>query len=368
VPYANRYDDSDTRRLLRSAALAALVWTVLGVALAFLPAFRRTDVQKQYRDVAITLAPPEKKVLAASELPRPEPPAAKPDEKPVEPEKTPQKVPEKTAAPKSALASKSGPAAQKPAAPKPASSASAAAASRTADTPKSAGLGIPNFSAPVQSSSAASSDAEYLDFSSQTASRQQEARRTPDGGNPEAELLGSAGIVRKDEDSGAAAARPERTPPGQAAAETSSALEKIAGTAKSPSSSNAASADASAGTAGMPNANAQASGTAASPSIASSSVSGLAFDGVPRKILQPAVPAIALPENLARLVDSDRRVEISFTVLEDGTVPVGTVSFTPSAALPAEIRDYLKREFSHWRFEKHTDSGQAKFVYSIRMQ
>jgi hypothetical protein len=97
-------------------------------------------------------------------------------------------------------------------------------------------------------------------------------------------------------------------------------------------------------------------------------VSGFSFDGASRKLLYPAKPAIVLPDNLAKLVDSSRAVTVGFTVLADGSVPAGTISFTPSAILPAEIRDWLRKEFSSWRFEKSSEDGQARFLYSIRVE
>jgi hypothetical protein len=36
--------------------------------------------------------------------------------------------------------------------------------------------------------------------------------------------------------------------------------------------------------------------------------------------------------------------------------------------LPAEIRDWLRREFSRWRFEKGSSDGHAQFEYSIRVK
>jgi antitoxin component of MazEF toxin-antitoxin module len=111
---------------------------------------------------------------------------------------------------------------------------------------------------------------------------------------------------------------------------------------------------------------AAASGSQGSSPV--SSVSSLAFEGSPRRLLYPASPAITLPESLARTVDSNRSVTVTFTVLADGSVPSALVRFTPQAALSPEIRDFLTKEFSRWRFEKSAQDGQARFLYSIRMQ
>jgi hypothetical protein len=99
-----------------------------------------------------------------------------------------------------------------------------------------------------------------------------------------------------------------------------------------------------------------------------SSISGLTFDGTQRKLVYPSNPTIILPDNLRKLIDSNRTVTVSFSVKSDGSVPGGLITFTPTAILPAEIRDYLRKEFSSWRFEKGGEDGQAKFLYSIKVE
>jgi len=92
------------------------------------------------------------------------------------------------------------------------------------------------------------------------------------------------------------------------------------------------------------------------------------FDGRPRRLVYPADPAIALPPHLARLIDSDRTVTVAFTVRADGSVPATLVTFTPTAALPAEVREYLRAEFARWRFDQDREDGHARFLYSIKMK
>ncbi|HRR02691.1 MAG TPA: hypothetical protein P5286_07300, partial [Treponemataceae bacterium] len=82
----------------------------------------------------------------------------------------------------------------------------------------------------------------------------------------------------------------------------------------------------------------------------------------------PAKPGIILPPHLARLIDSDRSVTVLFVVRADGSVPASLVRFSPSALLPPEVQNYLKNEFSTWRFERGSDDGQARFLYSITVQ
>jgi hypothetical protein len=156
-----------------------------------------------------------------------------------------------------------------------------------------------------------------------------------------------------------------------ASKETQAALGEIAGSAKGPSlsgSQGAASAKSGSGNGGPVGGRGSDGARGVGGTGSGSPISGLSFDGSQRKLLYPAKPAIALPENLARLVDSNRTVTVTFTVLADGSVPPGNISFTPSAILPAEIRDYLRREFSTWRFEKSVEDGQARFLYSIRVE
>lgn len=376
MTYTGRTDESDIRRLASSAVLAVLLWAVVGIVLAFVPAFRRTNVPKEYRDLVITLAslPADVPVFEA------EPQKVVPEEPqkvvPDAPAPVPVPVPPRAQTEDPGKVSVSNTPAAKPepaAKPQPAAKPEPAAKPQTAAKPepatKSAGLGIPNFSAPVQSSPAAVSDAEFLDFSSQAVSRQQEAKRSNDGGIPAAELQGAAGVVVRDQNVPASSVRPARVQPGAADTGTTAALDRIAASAKAGDSAEVTAGGDFAASAGESRSTGESrSRAAAAGAVSLSAISGLSFEGVPRKLMSPAVPSITLPDSLASLVDSDRSVTVQFTVLADGTVPIGLVFFSPSAVLPPEIRDYLKREFSLWRFEKHTEDGQARFVYSIKMQ
>jgi hypothetical protein len=97
-------------------------------------------------------------------------------------------------------------------------------------------------------------------------------------------------------------------------------------------------------------------------------VGPITFEGTARRLLYPAKPGIILPPHLARLIDSDRSVTVLFVVRADGSVPASLVRFSPSALLPPEVQNYLKNEFSTWRFERGSDDGQARFLYSITVQ
>ncbi len=143
-----------------------------------------------------------------------------------------------------------------------------------------------------------------------------------------------------------------------ASAETKRALAAIGDA----SASGAGSGDAADSDSGSRSSSAV--GTAGDTSRAKASGSGpVVFDGRPRRLVYPADPAIALPPHLARLIDSDRTVTVAFTVRADGSVPATLVSFTPTAALPAEVREYLRAEFARWRFEQ-----DRRFLYSIKMK
>lgn len=220
-----------------------------------------------------------------------------------------------------------------------------------------AGLGIPNFSKPVSSSNENSGNAEYLDFSSSNETLRPKAESSIQSGSPVAEFEGTAAEVQKNTDtavsvSGKKSGAKSSTTRSAVSAETSRSLSNV-----------------SSGSSGSDTSVVQPlSASGSVPASSSSTVGGVSFDGIARKLLFPSDPAIVLPAHLARLVDSDRTVTVQFTVRPDGTVPLGSVSFIPSAALPGEVRDYLKNEFSRWRFEKNDNDGQANFLYSIRMK
>jgi hypothetical protein len=265
---------------------------------------------------------------------------------------------------------------------KTANAPKAAKAARSTAAPASSGLGIPDFAPETRSVKTTDSSGNFLEFGNPEAEAgaTQARSASPNATAAEPELEGSVATVQHPQAKPVRASSSSRTASGtQGAAsdETSRALGDIAGSAgkgtPAAGSSGGAVGDASAsggsrqtGTVRSGTGTATASGSQGSSPV--SSVSSLAFEGSPRRLLYPATPAITLPENLARTVDSNRSVTVTFTVLADGSVPSALVRFTPQAALSPEIRDFLSKEFSRWRFEKSGQDGQARFLYSIRMQ
>lgn len=344
----------DRRRLIRSSLIAAAFWLVLVAALSLISFVAPVKEVRQFKSVKLTLAAPAPAVLPAASAVR-------------------SGVSSVPAVPAAGLASAAGqkvpgsPASKKPGAVSPKSAAAKSAG----------GLGIPNFSSPPSSGStrptSGSVSGNSLDFASSGDQSASVAAQAPKGANAVVEFEGAAAsvvspasrgtgkTVRSGGSGGASGAA--------ASGDTSASLGDIAAAAKSGSfggSGSAGGQGAKLGTGGS--SGGQGGAGSGTGSVSSGPVSGFSFDGASRKLLYPAKPAIVLPDNLAKLVDSSRAVTVSFTVLADGSVPAGTISFTPSAILPAEIRDWLRKEFSSWRFEKSSEDGQARFLYSIRVE
>ena len=348
----NAIELSDRKRLIHSSLVSLGFWFVIAMIVILAPVTKNVVVEEKYPVVAINLtalppAPPVRSVVAetapvvpaVSSVPAAAPAAAKaavPAAKAVTPKATAAK----------AATAKAAPAKVSPVKP-------------TEKTGAVAGLGIPNFSTPIASTTGTTDASESLDFSSTTESSHPATVSRPRGGTPAAELEGAAATISKDTGtkkvSGSGSAKTGGS--GAVSSETASTLAQIAGSAKSGTSNGSMSGNA--------NGKATGSGLAGS-SGTGSSVTGLSFDGTQRTLLYPLNPSIALPVSLRKLIDSDRTVTVSFSVKADGSVPGGLIVFTPTAILPAEILDYLRKEFSSWRFEKGGEDGQAKFLYSIK--
>ena len=340
---------SDRRRLFRSSLVAAAFWLVLGATLSLVSFVAPAKPVRQFMPVHLTLAAP----VASSAVVAPTS-AANP------------------AASTARSAARSVPAAGSKS-PKPAAGKTTAA--KTSQAKTAGGLGIPNFSsAPSSGSSRAGSGSvsgNSLDFASSGDQAAPVSSQAPKGSNAVAEFEGSAASVVSPSSRGSGkTARSGGSSGSQGSAvsgDTNASLGDIAAAAKSGSSGLSGGVSGNHGGASGSPSGGQGGGKTGG-SANSGMVSGIAFDGASRKLLYPAKPVIALPDNLAKLVDSSRAVTVTFSVLADGTVPAGAISFTPSAILPAEVRDYLRREFSSWRFEKSSEDGQARFLYSIKVE
>jgi hypothetical protein len=357
---------SDRSRLARSSLIAIGFWIAVAIALAVIPMTARKPVAPKYSTVRIT--------LNEVRQPATDTPVAVPAT-PVAATATPVAVPSEPAkaTPAAPAVSRSAKAAAKAAAAKDAVKAAQPAATTAkpaAQNSTAGGLGIPNFSTPVTGSTRSESSGEYLDFQSEER-RPRTDSASPANASSVSEFEGVAAPLAspsaaKSAVTGTSGAKPSS---GAASGETERALgeltgAKAAGTAGTAETRTSATSTMATGT--------TATGTTTSnpsaPRASSSSVSSLAFDGVARKLIQPEKPSIALPDDLARLITSNRSVVVSFTIRADGSVPAGLVEFSPSAVLPARVRDWLAREFSGWRFERSGEDGQARFSYSIKVE
>lgn len=333
---------SDQDRLFRSSTLGVGIWAVIAILMIAIP-MRKPDVSPRFPEVRLS--------LAAETAVREQAPASQ--NAPAN-QTTPasQNAPARKAASNTETASQTAPARK-------------AAQKASAPAKSTGGLGIPNFSTPVTSSRDANADAEFLDFSSDEQRTTHESSTSGKSATRTIELEGSAARVDS-RDGGLSSTTAPKAKSGEASGETAGSLAAISRDAKS--SAGTATNQGSSGAGASTTSRDGAQGAAQGASAKASAIQGLSFDGKNRRLVSPASPSLVLPDNLARLVDSDRTVTVSFIVLADGTVPSSMVEFTPQSLLPAEIRDWLRKEFSSWRFEKSTEDGQARFAYSIRVK
>ncbi len=340
-------DDRERERLLRSATLACVLWLAVLALLAVIPARVAVDEARDFPSVMIRLSarsPVTAQAPARSDgdaRAAPQTPAA-----------------EKPAASKQVSAKQ---VAAKPATPTPAAPRAA-----RSDVP-SGGLGIPDFAPADRALAGAKAESATLEFSSEPVSKPQAARTSV------GEFEGSVAVASGQR----AGERVTSTAPAPAARraassdETSRSLSSISGSAgagtdeSSGDRAGAASSSADSARSSMsPSAASRAGGSSGSPSVGAISFT----EGAQRRLVHPANPSLALPERLARLIDSNRAVFVTITVRADGSVPRSTVVFSPSALLPPEVRDYIAGEVSSWRFDRGAADGQARFSYSIKVQ
>ncbi len=91
-------------------------------------------------------------------------------------------------------------------------------------------------------------------------------------------------------------------------------------------------------------------------------------NGKSRDILNPKNPSIYISDENSRLLDSSRTVKITFSVLSDGTVPLGEIYIRPS--LPVSIEKEIKQQICKWIFvsDLQEDSVQATFNYTLEIR
>lgn len=324
---------AEKKRLTLSIIISLSMYIVFIIVLILAPVPVKKPKEPVYKAVSISLLPLKEKETHKEPI----------KTEPIKPKQAVEIAQAKTPAIKTVV-------------PKASASSKPVLQNQTRPETKTQGLGIPNFDTPVFSSRENIGEAEFLDFSSQTPSSSPRRESLPPGGKLENELEGS--IARVENTSSATqgvvvTSKINKSDVSTATTETSRSLQKIAESSISASSEKAAIVSRS---------------DEVKTQSFQSSIPDLVFDGQPRRILFPAKPVIILPDSLAALIDSDRTVSIQFTVRADGSVPSGLVFFTPSAILPVSVRDFLRSEFSSWRFETGSSDGQAQFQYSIRVK
>lgn len=89
-------------------------------------------------------------------------------------------------------------------------------------------------------------------------------------------------------------------------------------------------------------------------------------DGKTRILIDPKEPRIDIPPSLYHLIDSSRKVTISFKVLNLGNVT--DVIISPESSLHSDIRQEITRQLSLWRFDSADYTATATFEYKIVKQ
>jgi hypothetical protein len=105
--------------------------------------------------------------------------------------------------------------------------------------------------------------------------------------------------------------------------------------------------------------------TANTGSSSDGKVSIAMSDGTPRILLEPAEPKIILSKEAAAMIDSTKRLTVSFTVSASGNVPVTSVKISPDI-LPSLVSMEIREQISKWRFASAPNDGLARFDYTIQ--
>ena len=59
-------------------------------------------------------------------------------------------------------------------------------------------------------------------------------------------------------------------------------------------------------------------------------------------------------------------MQLSFTVLANGSVPLGDVRITPASILPTLVQQEIAAQISRWRFSQAASAASARFDYVIK--
>ncbi len=86
-------------------------------------------------------------------------------------------------------------------------------------------------------------------------------------------------------------------------------------------------------------------------------------NGRVRALISPAKPVINLSEKAASTIDANKKVVISFKVLQSGNVT--EITITPEAILSSLVRKEIIEQLSKWQFEPADYAANATFEYKI---
>lgn len=91
-------------------------------------------------------------------------------------------------------------------------------------------------------------------------------------------------------------------------------------------------------------------------------------DGTNRILLKPMEPKISIPSDLAKDINGEPTVTITFTVLEDGTVPESYIDINPRSLLTKDVLSEITFQLSTWKFQPGNSKATASFAFTIKKQ
>ncbi|MCR4822326.1 MAG: hypothetical protein K5873_05590 [Treponema sp.] len=175
--------------------------------------------------------------------------------------------------------------------------------------------------------------------------------------------INKAALVNQNTFSGSAASSSNST--SSAASASSSNRKSSAGQAASAATSAALKGALSAKPYSASTGDVSSSVTAVTGSSADGKVALQMTDGSPRILLEPSEPAIKLSQEAAAMIDSTKRLTVSFTVSASGNVSITSVKIHPDI-LPSLVKSEISEQISKWRFASAHNEGRASFDYTIK--
>ncbi|MCR4940605.1 MAG: hypothetical protein K5930_10940 [Treponemataceae bacterium] len=91
-------------------------------------------------------------------------------------------------------------------------------------------------------------------------------------------------------------------------------------------------------------------------------------EGKSRKLIKPEVPDIKLSEESKQKIESNLRLNISFTVSEAGNIPIESIKISPPLQWPDVVTDIQQYISRNWRFETSDTKGLVTFRFTIKVK